>query len=122
MSTATVAPVQITAPVAVERPALPSGPGRPKRDNPFTELLKPLISDQTLTHAVTLAVKSDSKEAGRAVLDIRAAAKDAGLTACVRSEAGGTAKEPKTVLTYWLRPAIKRPRSEAAVASTPATK
>lgn len=116
------ATIQITAPVAVERPALPSGPGRPKRDNPFTQLLAPLIKDQSLTHSVTLGVKLDDKAVQRAVLDIRSAAKEADLTACVRSEAGGTAKDPKTVLTYWVRPKITRPRSAEAVESTPATK
>lgn len=124
MATATPAPLVLSAPVAVERPAIAAGPGRPKRENPFTALLAPLVADQSLTHSVTVQAKTDSKEVSRCVLDIRQAAKDAGLSACVRAEASdkSTAAKPATVLTYWLRAAIKRPRSQEAIDSTPNTK
>lgn len=112
----------VPVPVAVERPAIAAGPGRPKRENPFTELLAPLVADQSLTHSVTIPAKADSKEVSRCVLDIRQAAKDAGLSACVRAENTGTDAKPAAVLTYWLRAAIKRPRSAEAIASTPNTK
>lgn len=108
----------------VPRPAVASGAGRPKRDNPLAELIAKANEHVLSTdYAAQIVVpgNTESKDVKQIILDMRRAAGDLGVSAVIRTENGtdGKSKKPVTLVTFYVRPAIKRPRKKDASESLP---